>query len=240
MPPEEDKEPEDADQWAAEREEKAPDFMEPVVEVDDGEDEDVDTSRDRKERDAKASALYRERRMVEEVVHEEEAPPPRRPTRAERRAAKEQRRLDREVQRMQRANGSRLQSSLAYKNFYDMVCNRVGVIIAGFGVAMILFTVSYDWLQGESLSLGTRHWIALVVSITVYGIGMAFEGLRVLSPECEGLEARALAAQAAGEVDGGEKNRKEEPGPIPLIPDDALDKLNGREDQSGPRPREKM
>ncbi|NIP34287.1 MAG: hypothetical protein GWN18_05095 [Thermoplasmata archaeon] len=227
MPPEEESEPEDADQWAAEREERAPEFMEPVVEVDgDGTDE-VDTGKDRKERDAASSTLYRERRIVEEKVEEEETPKPRRPTREERRALKEQRRLDREVQRMMRADSSRIRSSLAYKTFYDMVCNRVGVIIAGFGVAMILFTISYDWLQGEELSLGTRHWLALIISIAVYGLGMALEGMRILSPECEGLEARALRAQAAGEVNGGGGSRAEEPGPIPLIPEDALEKLNG-------------
>ncbi|UCC92358.1 MAG: hypothetical protein JSW25_06700 [Thermoplasmata archaeon] len=228
MPPDDDREAEDADQWAAEREERAPEHMEPVVEVDEG--DEVDTARERKARDAKAAALYRERRTVEEVVEEEEEPKPQRLSRAEKRALRDQRRLDREVERMERANGSTLRSSLAYKTFYDMVCNRVGVIIAGFGVAMILFTVSYDWLQGQSLSLGTRHWIALVISIVVYGIGMAFEGLRVLSPECEGLEARALAAQAAGEVNGSTPGKHELPGPIPMIPDEALEKLNGGEE----------
>ena len=130
---------------------------------------------------------------------------------------------------MERANGSPMRSSLAYKTFYDMVCNRVGVIIAGFGVAMILFTVSYDWLQGGELSLGTRHWMALIVSIAVYGVGMALEGMRILSPECEGLEARALRAQAEGTVNGAGRGREEVPGPIPLIPDDALEKLNGED-----------
>jgi hypothetical protein len=224
MPPEEGKEEEDADKWAAEREERAPEHMEPVVEVDEG--EDVDTTRARKERDAKASTLYRERRTVEEVVEVEKAPAPRRPTREERRAVRERRRLEREVRRMERQQGSRLRSSLTYKTFYDMVCNRVGVIVAGFGVAMILFTVSYDWLQGKEFSLGAKHWLALVVSISVYGIGMALEGLRILSPECEGLEARALAAQAAGEANSGQGKREEEPGSIPMIPDEALEKLN--------------
>jgi hypothetical protein len=227
MPPEEKSEPEDADQWAAEREERAPEHMEPVVEVDEGEDGEVDTERDRRERDAAVSTLYRERRVVEEVVEEEVAPRPRRPTQEERRAAREQRKLDREVQRMMSSDSSRLRSSLAYKTFYDMVCNRVGVIVAGFGVAMILFTVSYDWLQGHELSLGPKHWLALVISIAVYGAGMALEGLRILSPECEGLEARALRAQVAGEVNGGARGRTEDPKPIPMIPEDALEKLNG-------------
>jgi hypothetical protein len=230
MPPEDDREPEDADQWAAEREERAPEHMEPVVQVDEGEEDEVDTQRDRRERDAAASTLYRERRIVEEVVEEEEAPKPGRPTREQRRAAREQRKLDREVQRMVRANNSRLRSSLAYKTFYDMVCNRVGVIVAGFGVAMILFTISYDWLQGHELSLGHKHLVALVISIAVYGLGMALEGMRILSPECEGLEARALRAQAAGEVNGATKGKAEAPKPIPMIPEDALEKLNGKGD----------
>ncbi|UCC93382.1 MAG: hypothetical protein JSW25_01560 [Thermoplasmata archaeon] len=229
MPPEEEDAPEDADEWAAEREERAPEFMEPVVEVDDGEEDGVDTGKARKERDAAASTLYRERRTVEEVVEEEEKPAPKRLTRAEKRAQREQRRLDREVERMERSNGSTLRSSLAYKTFYDMVCNRVGVIIAGFGVAMILFTVSYDWLQGSQLSLGPRHLFALVISIVVYGIGMALEGLRILSPECEGLEARALRAQAAGEGANGPMKAAPEPKPIPMIPDEALEKLNGND-----------
>jgi len=226
MPPEEDSEPEDADKWAAEREERAPEFMEPVVEVDEG--EEVDTSKTRSERDAAASTLYRERQTVEEVVEEEEAPAPKRLTRAERKALRERKRLDREVERMQVSNHTALRSSLAYKTFYDMVCNRVGVIIAGFGVAMILFTVSYDWLQGNQLSLGPRHMFALLISIAVYGIGMALEGLRILSPECEGLEARALRAQATGEGVNGPRNKKEEPKPIPMIPEEALEKLNGK------------
>ncbi len=219
-----------ADDWAAEREETAPAFMEPVVEVEEG--EEVDPSRTRTERDARAAKLYRERRVVEEVVDEapaKEAKP--KPTREERRAIRERRRLEREVARIERANGSRLRSTLVYKTFYDMVCNRVGVIIAGFGVAMILFTVSYDWLQGHEFSLGTKHWLALIVSIAVYGLGMALEGMRILSPECEGLEARALRAQAS--ADGGENSqrKREEPKPIPMIPEDALEKLNGGRDR---------
>lgn len=233
MSPEEDSEPEDAEKWAAEMEERAPEFMEPVLELDEG--EEVDTSKARSERDAAASTLYRERRTVEEVVEGEEegadgekVSTPVRLTRAERRSLREQKRLDREVERMQRSNHTTLRSSLAYKTFYDAVCNRVGVIVAGFGVAMILFTVSYDWLQGHELSLGPRHMFALVVSIAVYGIGMALEGLRVLSPECEGLEARALRAQASGEGVNGPQKKVEEPKPIPMIPEEALEKLSGK------------
>jgi hypothetical protein len=224
MPPEEERTEDEGEDWAPEKEETAPEFMEPVVEVDEGDLKEVDLAKGRRERDAKGSALYRERRVVEEVV-EEEAKPTRKPTRAERRAEKERLKLEREVQRLERQDQTGIRSSLAYKTFYDMVCNRVGVIIAGFGVAMILFTVSYDWLQGKEFSLGARHWVALVISIVVYGIGMGLEGLRILSPECEGLEAKALAAQAAGETNGPAKAKPEEPEHIPMIPDEAVEKL---------------
>ena len=231
MPPEEDKKVEDGEEWAAEAEETAPEFMEPVVEVGPAEEaapgeEGVRKARD--SRDAKGATLYRERRVVEEVVEDTEKAPPK-PTRAERRAEKERLRLEREVDREIHRRDSALRSSLVYKTFYDLVCNRVGVIIAGFGVAMVLFTISYDWLQGQELNLGTRHLTALVISLVVYFVGMGMEGMRVLSSECEGLESKALAAQANGE-DGASKERDEH-GPIPMIPEDAVEKfMNGERD----------
>jgi hypothetical protein len=230
MPSEENGEKtEEGDEWAPEREESAPEFMEPVLEVDEVAPDEVDMGKARRERDAAASTLYRERRVVEEVVEDEPKPLPIRPTREERRAERERRAIEREMARMEGGGGSSLRSSLAYKTFYDMVCNRVGVIIAGFGVAMILFTVAYDWLQGRELELGVTHWTFLVLSLVVYGIGMGMEGLRVLSPECEGLEAKALRAAAAGETQGAAS--KEGPGPIPMIPDEALVTLNGEDDE---------
>ena len=230
MAPEEDGRPEDAEDWAAEREETTPEFMEPVVELDEG--EEVDPSKTRTERDAKAATLYRERRVVEELT-DEEPPEEARPklTREERRALRERRRLEREVARIERANGSRVRSTLVYKTFYDMVCNRVGVIVAGFGVAMILFTVSYDWLQGHEFSLGAKHWTALIISIAVYGLGMVLEAMRILSPECEGLETKALRAQATGNGAGRARREREDHKPIPMIPEDALEKLNGGRDR---------
>ena len=231
MPPEKEKKVEDGEEWAAEAEETAPEFMEPVVEAGPAEreapgEEGVRKARD--SRDAKGSTLYRERRLVEEVVEDTEKAPPK-PTRAERRAEKERLRLEREVDREIHRRDSALRSSLVYKTFYDLVCNRVGVIIAGFGVAMVLFTISYDWLQGQELNLGTRHLTALVISLVVYFVGMGMEGMRVLSSECEGLESKALAAQANGE-DGASKE-KDEHGPIPMIPEDAVEKfMNGERD----------
>ena len=232
MPPEKEKKVEDGGEWAAEAEETAPEFMEPVVEVGRAEEPapgEEGVRKARGERDAKGSTLYRERRMVEEVVVEDAEKAPPKPTRAERRAEKERLRLEREVDREIRRRDSALRSSLVYKTFYDLVCNRVGVIIAGFGVAMVLFTISYDWLQGEELNLGTRHLTALVISLVVYFVGMGMEGMRVLSSECEGLEAKALAAQANGEV-GASKGRDEH-GPTPMIPEDAVEKfINGKRD----------
>ncbi len=231
MPPAEEKKVEDGEEWAAEAEETAPEFMEPVVEVDRAEEPapgEEGVRKARGERDAKGSTLYRERRVVEEVVEDAQKAPPK-PTRAERRAEKERLRLEREVDREIRRRDSALRSSLVYKTFYDLVCNRVGVIIAGFGVAMVLFTISYDWLQGEELNLGTRHLTALVISLVVYFVGMGMEGMRVLSSECEGLESKALAAQANGE-DGASKE-EDEHGPTPMIPEDAVEKfINGKRD----------
>jgi hypothetical protein len=232
MPPEEEKKVEDGEEWAAEAEETAPEFMEPVVEVGQAEraapgEEGVRKARD--SRDAKGSTLYRERRVVEEVVVDDTEKAPPKPTRAERRAEKDRLRLEREVDREINRRDSALRSSLVYKTFYDLVCNRVGVIIAGFGVAMVLFTISYDWLQGQELNLGTRHLTALVISLVVYFVGMGMEGMRVLSSECEGLESKALAAQANGE-NGASKDRDEH-GPIPMIPEDAVEKfVNGERD----------
>lgn len=231
MPPDDERKGK-AREWTAEEEEAAPEFMEPLVEVGDGTDAptpgEAGVRRARGARDSLDTALYRERTVVEEVVEQEARPAATRPTRAERRAERERLRLEREVDREIRRRGSRIRSTLAYKTFYDMVCNRVGVIVAGFGVAMILFTISYDWLQGEELVLGPKHMTALILSLTVYFLGMALEGLRILSPECEGLEARALAAQASGNgPDTPSATRREEPTAIPMIPEEALEKLNG-------------
>jgi hypothetical protein len=166
--------------------------------------------------------------MVEELV-DDEVKPRKQLSRKERRHLKQERALDREVEREERRRRSWLRSTLVYKTFYDMVCNRIGVIIAGFGVAMILFTMLYDWLQGNEFSLGTRHSVALAISLVVYFTGMGLEGLRVLSWECEGLESAALEVQVNGE---GAQDRRGSPEDhhIPLIPEEAVVELiNGRD-----------
>ena len=234
MPPEEESQEEEGADWTAEAEETAPEFMEPVVEMAEVEvapgEEGVRKARE--ERDAKDTTLYRERTVTEEVV-EEDRKPPRPPTRAERKAEKERLRLEREVDREIRRRDSWLRTTLAYKTFYDLVCNRVGVIIAGFGVAMILFTISYDWLQGESLSLGARHMTALIISLAVYFTGMGLEAMRILSPECEGLEAKALRTQADSAT-GAISQPPNDQEPIPMVPDDAVQMLllnNGKDEE---------
>ena len=237
MPPEEDGNEEGGAAWTPEEEETAPEFMEPVVEVT----EDAEATpgeagvrRARGERDAKGSTLYRERTVVEETV-EEDAAPPRRPNREERRAERERLRLEREVDREMRRRDSRIRSTLVYKTFYDLVCNRVGVIIAGFGVAMILFTISYDWLQGEELSLGPKHMTALIISLVVYFVGMGLEAMRILSPECEGLEAKALKTQSTGPAPADLTGRPEGSDHIPMIPEDAVEILLLRNGKDGDR-----
>jgi hypothetical protein len=228
MPPEDHTEEEEGEDWAPEKEETAPEFMEPVVEVGVTGDNEVDLTKTRREREAKSSKLYRERVMVEEVV-EETVEPTRHPTRAERRRERKAEKLQRAMEREARRRRSWLRSTLAYKTFYDMVCNRVGVIIAGFGVAMILFTMLYDWIQGRPFSLGTRHTFALTISLIVYFFGMGLEGLRVLSWECEGLESAAIAAQATGQGTTRRTKGPEKPAHIPLVPDEALEELLNNE-----------
>ena len=236
MPPEEEDREEtqdvDGDEWAPEREETAPEFMEPVVEVEEAEPGAVDLARARKERDAKASTLYRERRVVEEVV-EERAEPARRPTRRERREAREieslQRALEREVER----RDSWLRSTLAYKTFYDLVCNRLGVIVAGFGIAMILFVISYDWMQGRELHLGTKHWIGIIISLSVYCLGMVLEGIRAWSWECEGIDRATRAARAGPGEGPSEAPASDGDGPVPMIPEDAVEGLINGNDGNG-------
>jgi hypothetical protein len=228
MPSEDDKDRDEGSEWASEREETTPEFMEPVVEVDDDGSDEVDITKARSERDAKGSALYRERRVVKEVVEEEETKPPKK-TRAQLREEREVRKLARALERDLERRETWWRGTLAYKTFYDMVCNRIGVIIAGFGIAMILFTIAYDWLQGRQLSLGRDHMVALSISLVVYFFGMALEGLRAWSWECDGLEAAARAQAEEGPV--ATERTREETNHVPMIPEDALEKLNGNDEE---------
>lgn len=171
------------------------------------------------ERDVIGTGLYRERRIVGELVEEEVLLQEEEGTRRDRGA-----RADR-GQRGRKRAGRPVGDSMASKFFYDLVCNRMGVMIAGFGMAMILFTMAYDHLQGQELSFGLRHTIALAISIAVYLFGMAIEMLRVWSWQCEGAETEeeVVRARPAAHGDGSHS-------PTPMIPEDALGALTKGED----------
>lgn len=179
------------------------------------------------ERDVIGTGLYRERRTVTQVVEEEVRAP--KLTRAQRRQMREQRLLDKEVEAIVRRSQrtSRFSGTLAHKTFFDLVCNRLGVIIIGFGVAMTLFTMSYDMLQGREFSMGARHIVFLAISLGVFLLGVILEGLRVWSWECEG-------AKTVDALEGSRRppsERAEEEGHIPMIPEDAMEGLlNGSDD----------
>jgi len=168
------------------------------------------------EREVIGSSLYRERAIVEEVEEEEVAPGElarwRRADRREARAANA------------RARGPHegLQATLAYKIFYDLVCNRIGVVLMGFGLALLMFTVLYDPMRHEPLSIGPRQLLATVVAGVVYFAGMGLEMLRAWSWECEG---------EVGAIRAGPKDRaRDGDAPIPLVPEEALGKLMGHPD----------
>ncbi len=179
------------------------------------------------ERDVIGTGLYRERTVVEEVEERR----PKRPTKEVLREEREVRKLERALRRELAHRDSWLRGTLVYKTFYDMVCNRVGVIVAGFGIAMTLFTVFYDVLQGESISFGARHMAALVVSLVVYFTGMGLEALRIWSWECDGVEE---APEVDAVVPNGQRGQVEEEGHIPMIPQEAIDDiLNGSDGEGG-------
>jgi len=166
------------------------------------------------EREVIGTSLYRERAIVEEVVEEEAGPGAvARRRRAERRAT---------GRAAARPSPEGLRATLGYKVFYDLVCNRLGVVLMGFGLALLLFSVLYDPMRHEPLSIGPRQLMAMVVAGVVYFVGMAFEMLRAWSPECEG-EPEAPDVAPRPPADGGDA-------PMPMVPEEALEKLVGRTD----------
>jgi len=168
------------------------------------------------EREVIGTSLYRERAIVEEVVEEDVAPAEEaRRRRAERRAA-------RQAKARPRPAREGLRATLGYKVFYDLVCNRLGVVLMGFGLALLLFSVLYDPMRHEPLSIGPRQLMALVVAGVVYFVGMGLEMLRAWSRECEG-EAEAVRARPNDRGRDGDA-------PIPLVPEEAVRKLSGRAD----------
>lgn len=163
------------------------------------------------EREVIGTSLYRERAIVEEVVEEDAEPAEAaRRRRAERRAARSAR------ARPGPARGG-LRATLGYKVFYDLVCNRLGVVLMGFGLALLLFSVLYDPMRHEPLSIGPRQLLAMVVAGVVYFVGMGLEMLRAWSWECEGEIGTVYVRRSAPARDGD--------APIPLVPEDAAGRL---------------
>jgi hypothetical protein len=179
------------------------------------------------EREVIGTGLYRERRIVEEVVEEEVAPPSSEERRRERRR--------RARARTRPRAGGGLRGTLGYKFFYDIVCNRVGLVLAGFGTVLLLFVMLYDPMRRVPLEFGPKHMLAVAVSGAVYGVGMVFEMLRAWSWECEGAEGTV-----DGDGDGpGQSTSARAPrgrdldAAIPLVPDDALAQLVGEVSTDG-------
>jgi hypothetical protein len=166
------------------------------------------------ERDVIGTHLYRERRMVEEVEEVEVEEPRARARPRPREAA------GRSWGERRRRRGIR--DSLAHKFFYDMVCNRLGLILIGFGTVMILFVMAYDYIHDQPLSLGRRHMLALVGTLVIYAVGVSLELLRVWSWECEEEVPVIPQPQATA---GEDEVTAEDSTPIPLVPDDAASRL---------------
>ncbi len=166
------------------------------------------------ERDVIGTHLYRERRTVEEVEVVEVEEPGARGRRRPRVGGGGSRREGR------RPRG--VHDSLAHKFFFDMVCNRLGLIVIGFGTVMILFVMAYDYIHHQPLSMGRRHILALVGTLVIYAVGVGLELLRAWSWECEE-EAPVAPSRQGAATDG--KGAVEDFTPIPLVPEDAAGRL---------------
>ena len=167
------------------------------------------------EREVIGTHLYRERRVVEEAVEVEVPPEAGRRRRRPRRTRKGPRRARRAREGLRR--------SLAYKFFFDIVCNRLGLIVIGFATVMILFVMFYDYIHDRPFSLGRQHVLALVVTLVIYAFGFTLEMVRAWSWECED-EAPLAVPRVAADGDGRGEDHK----PLPLIPEDAVEELQGR------------
>ena len=103
------------------------------------------------------------------------------------------------------------------------MCNRLGLIVIGFATVMILFVMFYDYIHDRPFSLGGKHILALVVTLVIYAVGFTLEMLRAWSWECED-EAPLVAVKVAADGDG----RSEDRTPLPMIPEEAMEELQGR------------
>jgi hypothetical protein len=169
------------------------------------------------EREVIGTSLYRERAIVKEVVEEDVASAEM--ARRRRRAARREARPP--GPRTSRA-GEGLRATLGYKVLYDLVCNRLGVVLMGFGLAALLLSVLYDPMRDEPLSIGPRQLMAMVLAGALHFVGMGLEMLRAWSRECEGGLGTVYVRR--------EGRAREGDAPIPLVPEGALGKLSGRVD----------
>lgn len=169
------------------------------------------------EREVIGTQLYRERRFETRTVEVVVRPP----TREERRAARGNERVRRALRKRDVAEGG-LRSTMGYKTFYDLVCNRLGLVLAGFGSAMLLFVMLYDPVRRQPLELGPLHILGLAVAGAVYFAGMVLEMLRAWSWECDA----AVIEQAVPAIDGAPATSARAaaapPPPLPLVPEEAL------------------
>lgn len=178
------------------------------------------------EREVIGTGLYRERHIVEEVVEEDVVPPTRKERRRDRR-----RRVSRARTRPRAGGG--LRGTLGYKLFYDLVCNRVGLVLAGFGTVLLLFVMLYDPMRRVPLEFGPKHLLAVAVAGVIYGVGMVFEMLRAWSWECEGADEPLPDDGPADPLQARARRATGGDAPIPLVPEDALTQLGSNESAGG-------
>ena len=181
------------------------------------------------EREVIGTQLYRERRVEERVVEVEVRPP----TKQERRQARGRERA-RAALRPRAPSEGALRATLGYKLFYDLVCNRLGLVLAGFGSAMLLFAMLYDPLRRQPLEFGHMHMLGLAVAGAVYLAGMLLEMLRAWSWECDAAETEGATPVGAGGRAAPEgKGEAGLPAPIPLVPEDAVERLRSELGKGG-------
>ncbi len=181
------------------------------------------------EREVIGTRLYRERRIVESVVEVEVRPP----TREERRCGRRGRERVRAALRKRASAEGGLRATLGYKLFYDLVCNRLGLVLAGFGSAMLLFVMLYDPVRRQPLEFGPVHLLGLAVAGAVYFVGMVLEMLRAWSWECDAPDVAEAVPVGAGGMPPAARRAAAPPSPTPLVPEDALASLREAQDVGG-------
>ena len=180
------------------------------------------------EREVIGTQLYRERRFETRTVEVEVRPP----TREERRAGRGNERVRRALRKRDVAEGG-LRSTLGYKAFYDLVCNRLGLVLAGFGSAMLLFVMLYDPVRRQPLEFGPMHMLGFAVAGAVYFAGMVLEMLRAWSWECDEAAIEAAVPAGAGGSAAPARAAAAPPQSLPLVPEEATAALRDAQAAEG-------